>query len=1098
VKSALRLLLTLAVALATAAANALNNAEFVSQDVPTIMQPGQTYPISVTMRNTGDTVWPAASNYKLAGIGNLTSLRFATASAVPAGQTVTFTFNLTAPSGVAIYTSRWRMVAENVEWFGPETPDVLVKNGTREAAFVSQSVPAVMATGQVYPVSITLRNTGAATWTAAENYRLISKNPDHNNRWGLTFVGLPGGTSVAPGQEVTFGFNVTGPASGEHSFQWKMDKSGTEQFGPSTPEVLVRVGNYSTFVSQSVPTHMQSGQSYPVSMTLRNTGSTTWTAAGNYRLIPKNPDHNNRWGLTFLGLPGGNPVAPGEEVTFNFNAPGPAAVGLHSFQWKMDKFGTEQFGDSTPNVDVNVGVGDAEFVSQSVPLAMNPGQTYPVSITLRNNGLVTWTNAANYRLIPKNPDHTNRWGPTFVTLPGSGTVSPGQEATFAFNVTAPTTTGTHSFQWKMDRFGTAQFGQMTPNVNVGIGLDDAALVSQNVPAVMQPGLTYPVTVTMRNTGGALWTTAAGYKLRSQNPTGNSTWGLNEVALPASVGANDTAVFSFNVTAPSTPGTYNFQWRMAHGATLFGAQSSNVQVINGMDAASFVSQSVTSAMLPGQTYPVTVTMKNTGATTWSPGEISLGAVNPVDNTTWGLSRVALPAAVAPGANATFSFDVTAPSSPGNHNFQWRMVQGASGFFSAAAPNVAVNVATDDAAFVAQSVPAQMTPGQSYSVSVTLTNSGPSTWSPGAQFKLGSVNPVDNTTWSLSRAELPGDVPPGASVTIPFNVVAPAAAGTYNFQWRMLHDAVAFGAATQNVAVSVGAASPLAGMMFIHVDHLNTPRAIYDSAQQLRWRWDQMEPFGVNPPDENPSSLGAYEFNLRFPGQYFDRETNLHYNYFRDYDPVLGRYAQSDPIGLRGGLNTFLYVDGSPLLLTDPLGLISTVDAFCIQRPFECAEIIGDIIENAGRGANNECVANRAEALADTIRTIGSIAAAIGVIGAIKKVGSSGKGQGGSGSGSANGSSTSSATTAGGGSSANGPGNPKLPDTVSKQTITRPTPGADGARSEHVIERVNGDTISVTHRVTKDGQTIHQHQRHIGKHGTERSFPDAWIEYPSIGR
>jgi RHS repeat-associated protein len=69
----------------------------------------------------------------------------------------------------------------------------------------------------------------------------------------------------------------------------------------------------------------------------------------------------------------------------------------------------------------------------------------------------------------------------------------------------------------------------------------------------------------------------------------------------------------------------------------------------------------------------------------------------------------------------------------------------------------------------------------------------------------------------------------------------------------------------------------------------------------WRWDQAEPFGVNVPDENPSSLGSFEFPLRFPGQYADKETNLAYNYFRDFDPGLGRYGQSDPIGLRAGLN-----------------------------------------------------------------------------------------------------------------------------------------------------------------------------------------------------
>ena len=74
-----------------------------------------------------------------------------------------------------------------------------------------------------------------------------------------------------------------------------------------------------------------------------------------------------------------------------------------------------------------------------------------------------------------------------------------------------------------------------------------------------------------------------------------------------------------------------------------------------------------------------------------------------------------------------------------------------------------------------------------------------------------------------------------------------------------------------------------------------------------------------PDENPSGLGAFELPLRLPGQYFDKETNLHYNYYRDYDPNIGGYKESDLIGLEGGLNTYAYVRGNPMTYFDPDGL-----------------------------------------------------------------------------------------------------------------------------------------------------------------------------------
>jgi RHS repeat-associated protein len=110
-----------------------------------------------------------------------------------------------------------------------------------------------------------------------------------------------------------------------------------------------------------------------------------------------------------------------------------------------------------------------------------------------------------------------------------------------------------------------------------------------------------------------------------------------------------------------------------------------------------------------------------------------------------------------------------------------------------------------------------------------------------------------------------------------------------------------------------------LYFIHPDYLNTPRVITNQAQQVVWRWDNDDPFGGNMANENPSGLGNFTCNLRFPGQYFDQETNLHYNHYRDYSPEIGRYIESDPIGLVAGTNTYAYANGAPDRFVDPLGL-----------------------------------------------------------------------------------------------------------------------------------------------------------------------------------
>ena len=130
-----------------------------------------------------------------------------------------------------------------------------------------------------------------------------------------------------------------------------------------------------------------------------------------------------------------------------------------------------------------------------------------------------------------------------------------------------------------------------------------------------------------------------------------------------------------------------------------------------------------------------------------------------------------------------------------------------------------------------------------------------------------------------------------------------------------------ATTTSSPVNVSVGPPVPQMYFIHTDHLNTPRLVADASGATVWLWEQQEPFGTNWANENPGGAGIFDLPLRYPGQYFDKETTIHYNYSRDYDPALGRYIESDPIGLAAGLNTYGYVVGNPIGLVDPYGDVS---------------------------------------------------------------------------------------------------------------------------------------------------------------------------------
>jgi len=135
-----------------------------------------------------------------------------------------------------------------------------------------------------------------------------------------------------------------------------------------------------------------------------------------------------------------------------------------------------------------------------------------------------------------------------------------------------------------------------------------------------------------------------------------------------------------------------------------------------------------------------------------------------------------------------------------------------------------------------------------------------------------------------------------------------------------------------------------LRYIETDHLNTPRALIDPARNVAvWRWDlNGSAFGEHAANEDPDADGTLvKFNLRFPGQYVDAETGLHYNYFRDYEPGTGRYVESDPIGLLGGIAAYSYALQSPNRFVDKRGEAAQA-LWCLGGPAPCALAAASIL------------------------------------------------------------------------------------------------------------------------------------------------------------
>jgi Ig-like domain-containing protein len=517
-----------------------------------------------------------------------------------------------------------------------QNPFDIISNTLDNATFVSSNLPTSLQAGQTYSASITFRNSGLHTWGTNEPYKLalhdVNDNAYQTDVWGVRTVSLP--NDVRRDDRVTFNFDIRAPyQSGVYNLRWSMMKDNSF-FGESTPSLLVNISGdenvqlYSNirtggaqFINQSVPSTMVAGQKYRVLITIKNTGSSTWYPSsygsnnGDYKLAAVSGSSYTNWGVSPVYLT--RPVAPGITETFEVEVVAPSTQGTYDFQWQMMQ-GNSYFGEKTASVMVDVTgsyynqpppnnynynrSSSALFVNQSVPSPMTAGETYVVSVTLKNNGSTTWYPSSygksygDYQLAAVNDYNSGAnstdWGVSPVYLTKS--VDPGVTGTFEFKVKAPSTPGTYNFQWQVTQDGIA-FGEKTRStlINVvGTGstnnyynnnnnpANSASFVSQSVPYSMRTNRSYTVSVTMTNTGNSAWTRGSYYLSYYTDPrlmrVTVNPWGIENIGLPYDVSPGQSAVFTFNVTASSTPGTHDFQWIMNNGGS-FGDPSSLVQV-----------------------------------------------------------------------------------------------------------------------------------------------------------------------------------------------------------------------------------------------------------------------------------------------------------------------------------------------------------------------------------------------------------------------------------------------------------------------------------------------------------------------------------------